>query len=306
MNSRTSQLPAARYYQVGAVAISVQSAPTEARDDFDRLYARYRRPAPGPDSIAVTARRVPRGWLRPALFAVEGDGRRLFDDCGANEVLAHLEWAVNWRVAARYAGFLQFHAAALAYNGRTTLLVGPSGSGKSTLTAALLTRGWTYLTDECALVDPQTLAVTPYPKALCIKSGSFTAVRELGLPLWRRRHHAKAFKGPIGYVDPTAVGAHIAANPYPVGHIVLLHYDPRAEIDLQPLPRAAAVLALLRNTFNPQAHEPNLVAHLARLARNASCHRLDAADAAATADHLTQELDAAPGARRTAATASDQ
>lgn len=45
----------------------------------------------------------------------------------------------------------------------TLLLVGPSGAGKSTATS-VLSRGAGYLSDELGILDPETFAVTGFPK----------------------------------------------------------------------------------------------------------------------------------------------
>lgn len=47
------------------------------------------------------------------------------------------------------------------------LLVGPSGAGKSTA-ARTLARGGIYLSDELTVIDPETFAVTAYPKPVSV------------------------------------------------------------------------------------------------------------------------------------------
>ena len=64
------------------------------------------------------------------------------------------------------------HGAALEYEGKVCLLVGPSKSGKSVTTWALLNEGFRYLSDELAPVDPKTLDVYPYPRALWLRRRS--------------------------------------------------------------------------------------------------------------------------------------
>lgn len=74
-------------------------------------------------------------------------------------------------------GRLLLHAGAVASDdGRLVVLPGPSGSGKSTLTAALVGVGMAYVTDETLCVEPDSLAVVPYPKPLTLKAGSFPAL----------------------------------------------------------------------------------------------------------------------------------
>lgn len=49
-------------------------------------------------------------------------------------------------------GFLCLHASAVAKDGRATLFVGPSGIGKSTNAWKLMQQGWSFVTDDVALV----------------------------------------------------------------------------------------------------------------------------------------------------------
>lgn len=59
---------------------------------------------------------------------------------------------------------LLLHSGAVALEGiGTVLLIGPSGAGKSTATSVLGQAGG-YLTDELAILDPKTFALTGYPK----------------------------------------------------------------------------------------------------------------------------------------------
>ena len=62
------------------------------------------------------------------------------------------------------------HGAALSVAERCVIISGESGSGKSSLAWCLSHRGFEYLSDELAPVDPSTLAVEPYPHALCLKA----------------------------------------------------------------------------------------------------------------------------------------
>ncbi len=69
-----------------------------------------------------------------------------------------------------------FHAGAVESDGNVIVIAGDSGRGKSTLTAALIQRGFRYLTDEVAAVEPVTLAVTPFPKAIDLSTESHRLV----------------------------------------------------------------------------------------------------------------------------------
>ncbi len=62
------------------------------------------------------------------------------------------------------------HSAALAYGDRVTMIVAESGTGKSTTAWALLSHGFDYLSDELAVLEPESCAVHAYPHALCLKT----------------------------------------------------------------------------------------------------------------------------------------
>jgi hypothetical protein len=80
----------------------------------------------------------------------------------AARALFHL--VVKRFIAAR-PDLLWIHAGVVAYARRALLFSAASGQGKSTLVAELLARGWGYLSDEIAPVDPVSGTVYPFPIA---------------------------------------------------------------------------------------------------------------------------------------------
>jgi len=61
------------------------------------------------------------------------------------------------------------HSAVVSYGEHACLVCGPSGRGKSTFTWALMHHGLTYLSDELAPVNLETMSVLPFPRALSLK-----------------------------------------------------------------------------------------------------------------------------------------
>src|SRR5690606_23289944 len=136
---------------------------------------------PGAFHVQVFAKRSPRTLLR--YFHILADGEELFTVRSPLAVLPHVEWAINSLIARYLPGYLQFHASVVSLNGAGVVFPGAPGRGKSTLAAGLLMRGGAYLSDEFALLDPQSHLLVPYPKALCIKAGAFETLRGIGFPL---------------------------------------------------------------------------------------------------------------------------
>lgn len=62
------------------------------------------------------------------------------------------------------------HAAVVSWKGRAVVFAAGTGSGKSTLCWALLHHGLDYMSDELGPIDPESLAVHPYSRAVCLKS----------------------------------------------------------------------------------------------------------------------------------------
>jgi Coenzyme PQQ synthesis protein D (PqqD) len=76
---------------------------------------------------------------------------------------------VHWRAV--------IHGAALARNGIGLALAGPSGSGKTTLAAALVSRGFDYLSDDAVPLSEPDGEIVPWPLPLSIKPGSMELLK---------------------------------------------------------------------------------------------------------------------------------
>jgi len=165
---------------------------------------------------------------------------------------------------------LFIHAAALERDGAAWLLVGESGSGKSTTAWGLLHHGFSYLSDELAPVDLDTLEVFPYPHALCLKRrppppfSLPAATIDLG-----RTIHVPARSLPSAYrVDACALRA-----------AVFVSHDRRvSEPVLRRLGTAEAAARLYVATLNALAHPARGLDAVLRVAGRASCFGLQVGD----------------------------
>jgi len=179
--------------RVGPVAFRIGSAWRGPVEALRRLYAGY----PAPDGVCdFTVRLEPekpwRRMLRPSV-AIRGD---YMLPGAAPLALAHgllaAEMGMNLQMALGQRRFLLLHAAAVEREGRAVLLTGPSGAGKSTLSALLGERGWRFMGDEFALLDPESGLLHPFPRAVSLKNESLAV---------------------FGEVDPGRLGPVMAATP---------------------------------------------------------------------------------------------
>lgn len=127
--------------------------------------------------VRLEAASLLRRWVRPQL-AIRGD-HMLPDALPVS--LAHgllaAEMAMNLQIALGERRFLLLHASSVERDGRVLIMTGESGSGKSTLSAMLSHRGWRFLGDEFALIDPANGLVHPFPRPISLKNESISAMR---------------------------------------------------------------------------------------------------------------------------------
>ncbi len=277
---------AGEHFSIGDINISLRSDCQSLRSDFLALYGGFRCPRPvSAPVIRMEIEEHKSSWLQARRhYVINGDGIKISTAHQAEEVLPYLEWGVNWRVIASRSDYLQVHAAAMAYNGKAVIITGPSGAGKSTLAAALLSRGWEYLCDEFALINPTTLRVHPFPKAICVKAGSFDLVKRLGLNLCRKRDYVKALKGKVGYISLSDYQSSAAIASYPVEKIIFTRYTSDRDPCVYEVPSARGVFTLANQALNPNAFGSEMLPVLSRLVRHADCYGLESGQIEQTCD----------------------
>jgi len=259
---------------IGDFGVTLRSDSQRVLDDFASLYP----PASGDDyksdrTINIEVREGRRSRIGRRLFRVFADGQEIGGWRADNGVFPFVEWGINLRIMATRPEFLQLHAASMSFQGHGFIFAGDSGCGKSTLAAILLARGWQYLCDEFALVDLAAMRLQPFPKALCIKAGSYETVRQLGLSFARRRDYLKELKGRVGYINPKTGRGGIGRSA-PVRVVVFPRYNRNAQPRLEPISRAEAAMCLYRCCFNRHAFTRAAVPALSRMIEQCACFRL--------------------------------
>lgn len=91
-----------------------------------------------------------------------------------------LEFAV-FTLASRGRALVPLHAGCLASGGQAALLIGASGAGKSTLALHGMQRGFEFVTEDAAFVDPRGLATFGVANFLHLRADSLRFVDDAGL-----------------------------------------------------------------------------------------------------------------------------
>jgi HprK-related kinase A len=150
-------------------------------DSVEALYRDYPPPrSPIPDyTVRLEAAKFGRRLFRPSI-AIRGDYTL---PEAVPQSLAHglisAEMAMNLQMALGERRFLLLHASSVEKDGKVLIMTGESGSGKSTLSALLAERGWRFMGDEFALIDPLSGDIYPFPRPVSLKNEAIAVMRGL-------------------------------------------------------------------------------------------------------------------------------
>jgi hypothetical protein len=164
--------------------------------------------------------------------------------------LPFLEWGLNWCVATRAHQFLMLHAGVLEKAGQTLLLPANPGSGKSTLCAALMHRGWRFLSDEFALVRWKDTAILPFPRPISLKNESIGAIRAFAPEAVMGPEFPKTPKGTVSHLRPFRESIEHSDEPGQARWIVFPKFQTNSSLRLEPIKKAQAFLQLTTHSFN--------------------------------------------------------
>lgn len=142
----------------------------------------------------------------------------------------------------RLDGLIAVHAAVIVWHGRALVLPGTSGAGKSTLCVEAVAAGAQVLTDEYALVNPQSGWVSGWLRPVRVRRGN-------------------------GTVDRLDIA--VASDPLPVGLVAMLVHHSEAQPGWAPITGAEAVLGLLANTVCAQSRSHESLDAALAIARSA-------------------------------------
>jgi hypothetical protein len=219
----------------------------------------------------VTYRIADRGVGQPDdhrySVLVDGTDTRWSDQPGV--VLDWLLWHINYEASTREHDAIVIHAGSVvAPGGGVLLMPAASGSGKSTMTLGLLRAGFGYLSEEFAILDPDTALVRAYPRPLALKPGTRAMFPDLDASaLVRPATHGETAHVPVGAVQ---VGPTPPGPPLDPRWVVMLRHVPGAGTTLTSLTPAQTLLGAASNTVAFRAHGQRALDTLAVLARRVS------------------------------------
>jgi hypothetical protein len=146
---------------------------------------------------------------------------------------------LEFRVALHAPEHVFIHAGAVEWEGRAIIVPGTSHSGKSTLTAALVSAGAHYLSDEFAVLDQAGLVI-PFPRPMQLREGNgVRRVRVEGATLSER-------------------------YAVPLGVVAFTWYERASRWQPQPMTSGRTALALLENAVIARTRSKLAMTRIAR------------------------------------------
>ena len=130
------------------------------------------------------------------------NGLRFKEGLQKYEVFPHIATLFFVRACEALGDRLLFHAAVLEKDGTTIVFPGEAGSGKTTLAAALMLHGCRFFSDEIAVLNVESLCVSPLPLPMSIKPGSVEPLSRYYVGLSERPVHLRSDGKKVRYLSP--------------------------------------------------------------------------------------------------------
>jgi HprK-related kinase A len=199
--------------------------------------------------LSILIDRGVRRLYRPRAFFAWA-GQQPFLPMPARFALPAMEWGINYCVARSFHFLLVIHAAVLSRNGEALLMPAPPGSGKSTLTAGLMSRGWKLLSDEFALIDPDSGRLLPFPRPINLKNSAIAMAKQRYPAIQFSAIYRGTHKGDIALLAPTAEQRCPAAERPVLKWVVLPRWQAGEVAHVAPFSPAQIAMQLAHNAFN--------------------------------------------------------
>jgi hypothetical protein len=265
---------------IGPFLVHVRSELPLVHTYLETLYADFpisSRADGGHFDINVLAARSVRRWIRPQANLIV-NGERPFLPLPADLAGALFEWTINYCVARDAHRFVTMHAAVVERDGRAIVISGESGAGKSTLCAALVLDGWRLLSDEFALVDPETGKLSPLPRPVSLKNASIEIIRSRGRDLVFGPEGNDIEQARFVHMKPPASSVKRAAETAVPTVAIFPKWRSGAPTVLTPARKAQVLLRLADQSFNYNHLGVRGFEAIASLARRVAGYELEYGD----------------------------
>jgi HprK-related kinase A len=265
--------------RIGPFLVHVRSELPLVHTYLETLYADF--PLSSAESghfdIHLLAARGLRRWIRPQANLIV-NGERPFLPLPADLAGALFEWTINYCVGRDAHRFVAMHAAVVERNGHALVISGESGAGKSTLCAALVLDGWRLLSDEFALLDPDTGMLSALPRPVSLKNTSIEIIKNRGRDLVFGPEGIDIEDARFVHMKPPASSVRRAAETVAPSVVIFPRWRSGTRTVLAPVRKAQVLLRLADQSFNYNYLGVRGFEAIAGLARRVQGYELEYSD----------------------------
>ena len=200
--------------------------------------------------------------------------------CEKIDELAPVAKGLVWNSAILdHSFFLDIHAGVVCDGDKCILFPAPPGSGKSTLTAALVSAGFQFFSDEVALLEEDTFNVFPVPLAFCFKDTGIEAALQFFPQVKNLPFHNRGDGKRVCYMPPPPHALPTSTDPKPVKAVIFPQYRPAASTTLDHMSSADALKLLMDECLLVDKRlDRHKVANLIGWIGKVDCYRLEFSD----------------------------
>lgn len=188
--------------------------------------------------------------------------------------LASLHYAIDKALTIglqrRRPDLLFLHGAVFIRAEQAVAVLAPPGGGKSTTALAALEAGLACYSDELAPIDPKTLRVWPYPRALVLKHKPSKITTRSRLRVTRLDQH---------WYLPLRIGLwRRRSEPPHLRSLVILERSRRDITAMEAIAPARATAHVYSHCLNPLAHPRSGLTAVRHLVISLPCYRLESSE----------------------------
>mgnify|MGYP001765581139 CR=1 FL=1 len=140
---------------------------------------------------------------------------------------------------------------------------------------ALAMSGWRLLSDELALIDPDTLALTPFVRPVSLKNASIKVIAERYPESVFTPSVRDTVKGTVAHMRAPQESIKAGRQMAQARWLIFPKFVPGAAWHLTPLPKAMAMTELASNVFNFRGLGMLAFETLSRLVDSVDCFQLE-------------------------------
>lgn len=216
-----------------------------------------------------------------STFTIERPGFRVARLVERKLLLA-LDYDLMIKLQRHREDLLFLHAAALELDGKAILFPARAGTGKSTLAWRLQDGRFRYLSDELAPIDPRTYTVSPFPRAICLKTPP---------PLPHRLPRGVIRTTGTIHVPNSCLRVPAVTEPVELGALVFpTRVETVSRARVRRLSRAEGAALIYSNALNPKAHPSCGLDIVIDVAKRFPCFEVEMGDLSSTAEVVHEAI----------------